>query len=746
MDGPAAPGALLDTELAGGAARFSPPQQINNPVDGPDSSIRDSSPEAVEDTGYVGTEATTSPSALQQPHMDKPLLPGESTGTQAVDEKEKADRSRQQDEPEPGKQEAGEGVHDKLPGVLPLEDDGALLVRSQKHARRASLGGEVQVIEISPTPSSLSVDEEVAREAYTLGDPDYRLESMGSAPIWQGTFEHEKSKDATDDVKTPSPQSCSPYDESTPQSPRPYHMTSPHAEKEMLRTQSMPTRTGSEGYHGNIDAKYRSKTGREGHESAREVTRRILEGGDVGRRVSDKLSERKKKKLLKHIATIKFDGTVAFDVASSTRFATELFGSDYDEREEICLNGQPVPCDKLIRRLQIVMLIVGTRGDVQPFVAIGKRLQEFGHRVRLASHANYRDFVTTAGLEYYPLGGDPKVLAGYMVKNKGFLPSNPKEISIQKRQIKQICYSLLPACVEPDGAGGRPFRADAIIANPPAYGHVHVAEALKIPIHIFFTMPWTPTGQFPHPLARVNIKSPAAYRLSYQVVDMLIWWGIRSIINNFRKKKLKLSPITYFSGSQGSITNLPTGYIWSPNLVPKPRDWGPKIDVVGFCFLDQATDYKPPDDLVKWLRSGEPPIYIGFGSLPVQDPDGMTATIVKALEKTNQRGLIDRGWGGIGSKLGENLPECIFLIENIPHDWLFVQCAAVVHHGGAGTTAAGLRAACPTTIVPFFGDQPFWGERVYEKGIGPQPIPVVHFHLERLVKAIEFMMQPEVLC
>lgn len=456
----------------------------------------------------------------------------------------------------------------------------------------------------------------------------------------------------------------------------------------------------------------------------------------------EKISIRKKMKLMKKIAMVKGDGTVELDVKGSARYAADLFGSgmessaveEFGEEEEDEGDKRSVP------PLQIAMLIVGTRGDVQPFVAIGKHLQEYGHRVRLATHSNFEEFVLTAGLEFYPLGGDPKILAEYMVKNKGFLPSGPSEIAIQRKQLKAIIYSLLPACTEPFGDSGVKFRADAILANPPAYGHVHVAEALKVPLHIFFTMPWTPTSKFPHPLSRV--KQPAGYRLSYQVVDSLIWLGIRGLINDFRKKKLKLRPVTYLSGTQGSITDLPTGYIWSPQLVPKPEDWGPKVDVVGFCFLNLAEDFRPPESLLKWLEAGKAPIYVGFGSLPVQDPQGMTTIIVNALRQTGQRGIINKGWGGLG-----NLTEpadFVYTLDNCPHDWLFPRCAAVVHHGGAGTTAAGLKAGCPTTIVPFFGDQPFWGERVHARGLGPPPIPVDQFSLAKLVDAIRTMLNPQI--
>ncbi|XP_018716803.2 sterol 3-beta-glucosyltransferase UGT80A2 isoform X6 [Eucalyptus grandis] len=380
----------------------------------------------------------------------------------------------------------------------------------------------------------------------------------------------------------------------------------------------------------------------------------------------EKISLSKKLQWLNQVATVKTDGTVQLEVPLDIKPHNLDFEPEFPSIGPT--NEDPSAADiEDLPPLQIVMLIVGTRGDIQPFVAIGKRLQEHGHRVRLATHSNFREFVLTAGLEFYPLGGDPKVLAWYMVKNKGILPSGPSEIQIQRNELKNIILSLLPACIDPDPNSNMPFEADAIIANPPACGHIHVAEALKIPLHIFFTMPWT----FLH-----------------------------------------------------------------------SADWGPKIDVVGFCFLDLASSYEPPDSLVKWLEEGEKPIYIGFGSLPVQEPQRMTDIIIKALETTGQRGIISKGWGGLGN-LAEP-KEYVYLLDNCPHDWLFARCSAVVHHGGAGTTAAGLRAACPTTIIPFFGDQTFWGEQVYARGVGPAPIPVDDFSLEKLIAAIRFMLDPKV--
>lgn len=179
---------------------------------------------------------------------------------------------------------------------------------------------------------------------------------------------------------------------------------------------------------------------------------------------------RKKLKWLNRLATVKDDGTVQFEVPADIKPQNLDFGTGVVYTDD-STDQEPIEAADVhgIPPLHIVMLIVGTRGDVQPFVAIGKRLQEDGHRVRLATHANFKDFVLGAGLEFFPLGGDPKILAGYMVKNKGFLPSGPSEIPIQRNQLKEIIYSLLPACKDPDPDTMVPFKPDAIIANPPAY-------------------------------------------------------------------------------------------------------------------------------------------------------------------------------------------------------------------------------------------------------------------------------------
>ncbi|EGZ07163.1 hypothetical protein PHYSODRAFT_530029 [Phytophthora sojae] len=399
--------------------------------------------------------------------------------------------------------------------------------------------------------------------------------------------------------------------------------------------------------------------------------------------------------------------------------------------------------------MNICILIVGTRGDVQPFVAIALRLQEDGHRVRLATHAVYRDFVMGHGIEFYPLGGDPKELAAYMVKTGGHLiPTKIKTITEHvprnMQMINEIVFSTWPAVSEadPDGGGpgvpGQPFRAQAIIANPVSYGHVHVAERLGVPLHIMFPQPWVPTMAFPHPLSNLAYTGKWQKRnyLSYKLVDMIMWQGTEGIINEFRTEVLKLHPIR--NGDSGSELlldlNIPHSFMWSPKLVPKPADWGDLYNVIGTVTLKGPESvYSPSPELEAFLGNDGGPIFVGFGSMVLADPLATTKMIIEAATQANVRVLIQSSWSDMAGDL--EIPSNVFFIGNCPHDWLMPRVSAVVHHGGAGTTAAGLLAGKPTFIVPFFGDQPFWGQAIVSARVGVPPCPIAQLTTEILCKA-----------
>lgn len=223
----------------------------------------------------------------------------------------------------------------------------------------------------------------------------------------------------------------------------------------------------------------------------------------------------------------------------------------------------------------------------------------------------------------------------------------------------------------------------------------------------------------------------------------MTWQGLGDLVNRFRIKTLGLEPVsTLWAPGQLFRLKVPYTYCWSPGLIPKPCDWGPEIDIAGFVFLDLASSFKPPETLSRFLEAGEPPVYIGFGSIVIDDPDGFTTLIFEAVKKAGVRALVSKGWGGLGGE--KDVPDDIHMLENTPHDWLFPRVSAVVHHGGAGTTAIGLKCGKPTMIVPFFGDQPFWGSMVSRAGAGAQEaIPYKNLSVDALAEGIMQCLSPE---
>ncbi|OJJ01775.1 hypothetical protein ASPVEDRAFT_71789 [Aspergillus versicolor CBS 583.65] len=393
-------------------------------------------------------------------------------------------------------------------------------------------------------------------------------------------------------------------------------------------------------------------------------------------------------------------------------------------------------------QLNIVVQVVGSRGDVQPFIALGNELQRYGHRVRLATHDVFESFVRDSGLEFFPIGGDPVDLMAYMVKNPGLVPSMERlwagDIQRKRIMFREMLDGCWRSCIEPDMHTQIPFVADAIIANPPSFAHIHCAQALSIPVHLMFTMPWSSTKAFPHPLANMRggdgDESLKNY-VSYGVVDWLTWQGLGDVVNQWRKD-LDLEEVATFEGPHlAEILQVPFTYCWSPALVPKPRDWPSYIDVCGFFFRD-TPKYDPPADLTAFLASGPPPVYIGFGSIVLEDPERINAIITNAVDAVGARAIVSKGWSNLGGAHHSN----IYSIGDCPHEWLFDHVAAVVHHGGAGTTACGLRKAKPTLIVPFFGDQPFWGAMVAAAGAGPTPIPHKQLTVDALAAGIRYCL------
>ncbi|KAG6365527.1 hypothetical protein INS49_007138 [Diaporthe citri] len=424
---------------------------------------------------------------------------------------------------------------------------------------------------------------------------------------------------------------------------------------------------------------------------------------------------------------------------------------------ETIVTPESIQCPKL----NIVIMVIGSRGDAQPFLKIGKVLKEqYGHRVRIATHPAFRDFVEKGtGLEFFSVGGDPAELMAFMVKNPGMIPTletvRAGDIGRRRQAMAEMFEGFWRACInttddEKDTKNARmmgdkpPFVADLIIANPPSFAHVHCAEALGIPLLMAFTFPYTPTKSFPHPLATIkksNVDPGYSNFMSYPLVEMMVWQGLGDLVNDFRVKTLCLDPVsTLWAPGALYRMNVPMSYLWSPSLVPKPADWADEIDISGFVFLDLASSFTPPDALEKFLNSGDEPVYIGFGSIVVDDADKFTEMVFEAVRLAGVRALVSKGWGGLG---GENVPDNIFMLENTPHDWLFPKVKACVIHGGAGTTAMALKCGKPTMVVPFFGDQHFWGPMIGRAKAGPEPVPYKHLSAEKLAEGIKYCLTDE---
>lgn len=374
---------------------------------------------------------------------------------------------------------------------------------------------------------------------------------------------------------------------------------------------------------------------------------------------------------------------------------------------------------------KIAILAVGSRGDVQPFVALSRGLQAAGHEIILCAPEQFADFAADYNLPFAPLSREFLALMDTSSGQTAF-ESRRSGLALIKL-VKPIMRDLL------DGEWAAARDAGAVVYHPKALGGYHIAEKLGVPGIASMPLPNTPTSAFPNPVlppATPGFLNRASYR-----VDTLARAPFAGVVNTWREEVLGLPGRSRLAAETKTPDGrpVPTLYSYSQYVVPDPPDWPPEVTATGYWFLDQHDGWQPPADLLAFLEAGPPPVYVGFGSMTSGDPRQKARLVVDALQRAGQRGVLAKGWGGLAPA---DVPDTICLIDQAPHDWLFPRVAAVVHHGGAGTTAAGLRAGKPTLIAPFFGDQPFWGRRVHELGVGPQPIPQKKLTVDNLAAAI----------
>ena len=378
--------------------------------------------------------------------------------------------------------------------------------------------------------------------------------------------------------------------------------------------------------------------------------------------------------------------------------------------------------------MRIVIIAPGSRGDVQPYIALGKGLQNAGHYIRLVSHSNFETLVTSYGLEFWSFGNDVKDAVENsemreLTEKGNFLLLMAKMAKEAEREALRFAEGGLLASQGMDvvlaGIGGL-FIGTAI------------AEKLHMPLVQAYVFPFTSTKDFSSVLTP---KLPTVFnRLSHHLARQLMWQGFRSADGIARKEALNI-PSAPFLGpyDSRSTNNMPVLYGFSPSVISTPSDWNGNTHITGYWFIDETDDWQPPVALLDFLKSGPPPLYIGFGSMSNRNPEQTADLVIQALAMTNQRAILLSGWSGLQKT---NVPDSILMVDSIPHSWLFPRVSTVIHHGGASTVAAGLRAGVPSIIIPFFGDQPFWGQRIADLGVGTKPIPRKKLTAEKLANAI----------
>jgi UDP:flavonoid glycosyltransferase YjiC (YdhE family) len=366
--------------------------------------------------------------------------------------------------------------------------------------------------------------------------------------------------------------------------------------------------------------------------------------------------------------------------------------------------------------MHITISAVGSRGDVQPFVALGIGLQREGHVVRVATHDIHADLVREHGLEFATMGGNPRELMESLM-GQAWLKSGRNPLAFWRRfrkltqeKVEESLDAAVEAC----------RGTEAVIFTFFGASGYHVAEMMRVPHLMGVLQPFSRTREFPSTLFP-SVSLGRTYNwLTYLLVEEMAWQTGRRWVNPWRQGTLGLDPFPSWGAfSRLYSEDVPFLYGFSEHVVPRPRDWPSNHEVAGYWFLEGSPSWSPPPALLDFLSSGPEPIYIGFGSMAGRVAEELTDIAIDAVKLAKCRAILLGGWAATD---GRNLPDSVLAMRSAPHDWLFPRMAAVVHHGGAGTTAAGLRAGVPTLVVPFFADQPFWGGRVHRLGAGPEPI------------------------
>ena len=376
--------------------------------------------------------------------------------------------------------------------------------------------------------------------------------------------------------------------------------------------------------------------------------------------------------------------------------------------------------------MHITIFVYGTWGDIRPHVVLGTALQKAGHEVQVVASPGYEKWVRDRGLRFYALTTDVNTFAreNAQLMDEGFI-----------RQLQTLRTRIAPIFTQMGLEVMEATRSSDVLMTV-EFGLSLLLDVIKAnnlkPIFIN-PAPINPTRES-------NTVLPAKpgwfpfegwyNRLGYSVLRQSSWRGLAGGRNPLAKQ-LGL-PKSSYKAFRAVVDTAPALTTVSRHVFQRPADWGDHWQVTGFLFDDDPA-WSPPPELVDFLAAGEAPVYVGFGSMPDANPAATTRVILDAVRRTGKRGIILIGWAGLGA---DDVPQNVYILKYAPHRWLFPQMSAVVHHGGSGTTASGMRAGVPTVVVPHQGDQGFWGRRVKELGVGTAPIPRKKLTADNLAVAI----------
>lgn len=382
--------------------------------------------------------------------------------------------------------------------------------------------------------------------------------------------------------------------------------------------------------------------------------------------------------------------------------------------------------------MRIVLFGFGSRGDVQPLIALGKGLQAAGYDVAIAAGINFQGWIAEHGLGFEPIHID---IEAYMQMDVGkeWLGNSRSGLD-ELRNMKRMADGAAPAIA--DDIARIVASADVFISGLMTIEALAAAAQARGKRHLVGLLaPVAPTRSGAAGMQALFPRADSILnRWQCYFIELMLFNVLRAPSDQVRAR-LGLPRATRGDFLR-AWNQTPTLLGVSPLVTPPPPDWGAHIHVTGYWFLSGAAHWQPSPALDAFLRAGPPPVYIGFGSMSNRDPQGTTQTMIAALKAAGQRGIINSGWGGLRA---ENLPPDVFLLDYAPHDWLFPRMAAVVHHGGAGTTGAGLRAGVPSAVVAHIGDQWYWGRRIHELGVGAAPLRRHRLNADRLAALISAM-------